>query len=277
MFSKFTYTPTNYLYNNVLNSHFQTGNEMYNCFQNQSQKVLSDFIYENGRIDGTALQEHWFNIKHADIFLSHSHKDINRVKAFAGWLFDTFGLTSFIDSCTWGYCDELLREIDDTYCYNKTSATYNYELRNYTTSHVHMMLSSALSQMIDKTECIIFFNTPNSIVLKDDITSVKSEVHELTLSPWIYHELSMSTMIRQTSPTRFAPILEHSSQHSNEVRDALEIQYDVSDYLKAMKTLNDYILSEWEREWERERKSNYNSKAFPLDFLYRTIKEKTSL
>ena len=46
------------------------------------------------------------------IFISHSHKDINKVIAFAGWLKTNFGLEAFIDSCSWGYCDELLKIID---------------------------------------------------------------------------------------------------------------------------------------------------------------------
>lgn len=84
------------------------------------------------------MKEEWLKTQKYDVFLSHSHKDIDKVKAFSGWLYDMFGLKCFIDSCAWGYCDDLLRKIDDKYCWNKTGETYNYERRNYSTAHVHM-------------------------------------------------------------------------------------------------------------------------------------------
>ena len=201
-----------------------------------------------------------------NVFLSHSHKDITKVAAFAGWLYDTFGLTSFIDSCSWGYCDDLLKEIDDEYCKNKSGDTYNYQLRNYTTSHVHMMLSSALSQMIDNTECIIFFDTPNSIVLKDELDNVKKKDKKATLSPWIYHELSMSTMIRTTLPKRRSVILEHSSEYSFDARSQLNIQYDVSEYLRNLTPLTEAVLMEWQ--------DSLNTLEVPLDTLYKILKAK---
>lgn len=266
MYSKFKYTPTHYFYNKELNPHLEKGKEIYNHFESQARKSLKDFIYQNGQIDGSALKEHWFKIEKADVFLSHSHKDITKVAAFAGWLYNTFGLTSFIDSCSWGYCDDLLKEIDDEYCKNKSGDTYNYQLRNYTTSHVHMMLSSALSQMIDNTECIIFFDTPNSIVLKDELDNVKKKDKKATLSPWIYHELSMSTMIRTTLPSRRSVILEHSSGYSFDARSQLNIQYDVSEYLRNMTPLTESLLLEW--------KDSLNTLEVPLDTLYKIIKEK---
>ena len=263
MFSKFVYTPSNYFYNHDLNPHLQSGNDMYHRFEVQAKDSLKNYIYKNGHIDGSALKKHWFSIGKADVFLSHSHNDINKVKAFAGWLYDTFGLTSFIDSCSWGYCDDLLQEIDDEYCKNKSGDTYNYKLRNYTTSHVHMMLSSALSQMIDNTECIIFFDTPNSIVLKDELANVKKGDKQATLSPWIYHELSMSSLIQTTLPVRKSLILEHADNHSFEARNQLNIQYDVTEYLRKMTPLTDSILQCWE--------ARFDKKEHPLDTLYKIM------
>lgn len=120
--------------------HVQKGRDIFEATSSKVQKDLKEFILNNGHIGGTALKEHWFPTINADIFLSHSHSDLEKVKGFAGWLFDTFGLTSFIDSCVWGCCDELLQEIDDKYCWQPKNKTYNYKKRNYTTSHVHMML-----------------------------------------------------------------------------------------------------------------------------------------
>ena len=55
---------------------------------------------------------------------------------------------------------------------------YDYNKRNYSTSHVHMMLSTALTMMMDEAECVIFLNTPNAL-------STKDIVHK-TESPWIF-------------------------------------------------------------------------------------------
>ena len=55
--------------------------------------------------------------------------------------------------------------------------------------HVHMMLSTALSMMIDKVECLFFLNTPNSILPSDSISK--------TYSPWIYYEIAATKYIQK--------------------------------------------------------------------------------
>lgn len=169
MYSKFNLLISDYFYNAELNKHLDRGKEIYEKHEGLSKKSLKSFIYDNGHIDGTAMKSNWFQIENVDVFISHSHQDITKVKAFAGWLYDEFHLTAFIDSCAWGYCDDLLKQIDNDNCKKKDGKTYDYELRNYTTSHVHMMLSTALTEMIDNTECVMFYNTPNAVSLVDDI------------------------------------------------------------------------------------------------------------
>lgn len=160
------------------------------------KKIVGDTLKEKFRdnkyIDGSKLQEEWFPKVECDVFLSHSHKDLEKAKQFAGWLKNKFNLEVFIDYNIWGSIYDLLRNIDDTYCYDKIKKTYSYEKRNLTTSHVHMMLLNALADMMDRTECLIFFETPNSINLKEMTHSPKS----LTESPWIYNELFLSKIIQ---------------------------------------------------------------------------------
>ena len=112
MYSKFNYSPTNWFYNSILNHYLEKGEEIFKKHEIEVQDCLSRYIREDGVINGSALKEHWFSVSKKDIFISHSHKDINKVKAFAGWIYETFGLEAFIDSCSWGYCDELLNKID---------------------------------------------------------------------------------------------------------------------------------------------------------------------
>lgn len=263
MYSKFNYSPTNSFYNSTLNRYVTIGNELFKRHEEEVQDCLSKYISEDGVINGSDLKEHWFSVSQKDIFISHSHKDLNKVKAFAGWIYETFGLEAFIDSCSWGYCDELLRKIDDKYCYNPKSRTYNYKLRNYTTSHVHMMLSTALTEMMDNTECVIFFNTPNSINMAEELGKV--EKREKTVSPWIYHELYMTTLLRRSEPIRKKVILEHSAQQRS---DEFSVAYDVTKLLKELKTLTDTDLLLWQSKWQK-RSVRVQEEA--LEVLYEIV------
>lgn len=251
MYSKFDFKLTNSFYNTELNKYLTLGEKEYDNFSAKIKPSLKNFIYDNGKIDGSSLKEHWFNIVDADIFISHSHQDINKVKAFAGWLKHNFNLTCFIDSCVWGYCDELLKQIDDAKCKNSNSSTYSYELRNYTTSHVHMMLSIALSEMIDNTECVVFFNTPESVSLSNDLESLKRNNHTLTLSPWIYHELAMTSMIRTRQLKRQITLLEHSDKRAlfAAEQNSIHISHDVDKYINEMIELTDEDLNKFKRTY----------------------------
>lgn len=266
MFSKFNYCPSISFYNSCINRYLSSGNEIYAEHQKEVQTCLSDYISEDGIINGTNLKEDWFSITKKDVFISHSHKDINKVKAFAGWLHDVFGIEAFIDSCSWGYCDELLNRIDKKYCYKTNTGTYDYNLRNYTTSHVHMMLSTALTEMMDSTESVIFFNTPSSINMSDELNAIKKK--EKTTSPWIYHELMMTTMLKPNPPKRNPIILEQFSLRHDKKASSLEIDYDVSKALKLMPQLTDDNLKLWNKQWI-DLSKEYGT--HPLDVLYGII------
>lgn len=266
MYSKFNCEVTGYFYNTIFNKHCDTGRRIYEQFQQQSRDCLKTFLLDNGHIDGTSLKNHWFSILDADVFISHSHQDIEKVKAFAGWLKDVFGLTAFIDSCVWGYCDDLLKLIDDKYCKHSDGKTYDYQQRNYSTSHVHTMLSSALLEMIDKTECLIFYNTPHSIWLETELKNVKD--NKKTLSPWIYNELFTANILQQRKPSRLPRLHESFEHHDSRFNDSTtpQIEYDVSASINNMIKLNDNLLNDWS--------SKYNNKEHPLDTLYKLISNK---
>ena len=129
---------------------------------------LREYICNRDLLDGSLMASDWFPEIEADIFLSHSHTDEKFVVSFAGWLYQLFGVRAFVDSMVWGYSNDLLKIIDDEYCL-KSSGSYSYDKRNYSTSHVHMMLSMALTKMIDKCESVFFINTPNSVSVSKGI------------------------------------------------------------------------------------------------------------
>ncbi|MBO1519723.1 hypothetical protein [Oceanisphaera pacifica] len=137
-----------------------------------------------------------------DIFLSHSFVDRKKALLLANKIQQTHGLTVFIDSEIWGAVYDLLKEVDDEYCFQKISGTYSYDKRNQSTAHVYMILSSALHEVIDRSEAFIFLESENSLV-----PSIKSTISEddqaKTYSPWIHSELLLSSMIERKKPKRY--------------------------------------------------------------------------
>lgn len=146
--------------------------------------------------DADSLQENWFPIvKGAHTFISHSHKDKDLATNLAIWLKYRFNIDAFIDSHIWGYALDLQKNIDEKHCKNEDGATYSYEKRNFSTSHVHLMLASSLTRMLDECECLIFLETSNSILDVDEHSDLTET--SITASPWIMHELSTSGMLRE--------------------------------------------------------------------------------
>lgn len=147
-------------------------------------------------IDGKKLSDIWFPSVQANVFISHSSKNVELAKGLAGFLRHKFHIESFIDSEVWDYAPDLLKAIDEDYCRNfdrsgNKLSTYNYTKRNQSTSHVYMMLNMALASMIDRCDVLIFLDTPESIVASDIIKDSR------TYSPWIYSELTISRLIEK--------------------------------------------------------------------------------
>ncbi|MDH4420632.1 hypothetical protein QEZ44_04020 [Bacillus cereus] len=244
----------------------EIGKQMFSDTKTKIEKELNAFLESDGSIDGTRLQNSWFPLIEADIFISHSHNDFEEAFKLAGFLKRTFGLTVFLDSCVWGSADALLKKIDDKYCLNPSGSTYCYEDRNYSTSHVHMMLSSAISSMIDRCECLLFLNTPNSI-------STKDVIDKKTNSPWIYSEIVMSQLIRKKDPKRMIKKAVFEYQESGmETKDQLSITYDLN--TRHLKALNFDDLIKWKNEYEKltfpyETANGYKINSIhALDVLY---------
>ncbi len=167
----------------------------------------------------------------------------------------------------WGYSNNLLKKLDNHFCKNTGTNTYDYDCRNRTTSHVHMMLSTALYKMIDKTECIIFLNTENSINLSEG-TSTDDIIKTKTYSPWIYSEILATELVRKKRLSEYRDKiirkeamewLEHSNQR------LYEISYDID--LNNLTVVNDEHLDRWEGMNKLSGKSGYT-----LDNLYRILK-----
>jgi hypothetical protein len=224
------------------------------------QSKLELFLLNDGSVDASSIQENWFPNIDVDVFLSHSHADEGRVIMLAGLLSKYFNLSSFIDSCVWGYSNNLLREIDNTYCRPVGSKYYSYEDRNYSTSHVHMMLSTALMMMIDNAECLMFIDTPNSMNVSDII--------ETTASPWIYSEIAMSRCIwkdKELHNRRQSVIMEKSMER---LFSSIDMRYKLNTLHLKNLTVNNIV--DWYKQYDSARNATRDY-VDPLDVLYNVL------
>lgn len=211
---------------------------------------------DDGSIDGSKVQEDWFGEVKCDIFISHSHKDEKLAISIAGWLNKEFGLRSFVDSTIWGYSNDLLKLINDKYNLidkDEKEITYKYNGANFAASHVHMMLCCALNNMIDKSECIFFINTANSMISLAD--------EDKTNSPWIYYEIVIANSIRKKCNRLFENVRSIEKREMYQCSN-LNIQYKID--LSTFKILNSELLMKW--LYDKSLDEN------PLDTLYKMTK-----
>jgi hypothetical protein len=238
------------------NKFYEIGDDVYKSKKVKIDDHLKKYRKSDGSLQGSKLSANWFPQIKADIFISHSHKDLKTALKLAGWLYEKQNIDCFIDSCIWGYADDLLMAIDNEYCYESETKSYDYQKRNFSTSHVHMMLSIALSRMIYNTECLFFLNTPQSIIPK---SVIKDSSTSETLSPWIFAEIEMTRLVEKRDvnthrQTTLKEITEESKQ--------LSIRHEVDlSHLKEI-TFKELVL------WGCKK---YRDKHEALDALYSTI------
>lgn len=151
---------------------------------------------ESGIIDGEKLQNFVFPTDNYDIFISHSHDDLEIAKQFAAWLKEKYDYSVFLDSFVWNSADGLLQEIDNLYC-KQRNGLYNYRKRNYSTAHIHTMLSMSIMEIIKNSSAGIFINSPHSINLRNLSNNNRAK----TLSPWIYQEIMFMRQFANKTPS----------------------------------------------------------------------------
>lgn len=214
----------------------------------------------NGVANGTQIAKDWFPEIEADIFISHSHADEKLAKGLAGWLFNSFNLKCFIDSCVWGYADDLLEQINEEYSdkkYEYGGCTYNHQKCNMASKHVNTMLTIALHKMIDKAEVTILLNTQNSISKYNEV------YNDATYSPWIYSEIICTEIVRKKCIFEYRDqnILENYYFEKSDTRtDGFTAAYGVS--LDHLEDLDFTILRKWKNLYDKKKI------VYPLDYLY---------
>jgi hypothetical protein len=239
---------------NELSDNFAVGYLDYSIHQNAIKEKLTTFSSQ-GIYNGAMLEDEWFPQFEADVFISHSHNDERLAISFAGWLQTHFGIKAFVDSAAWKNAYDLLKIVDNDFCRIPGTSNYDYQSRNRTTAHIHMMLNAALMKMMDSAECFFLINTPSAIFTEG--------VVEETYSPWLYSELSLSKLLRVKQPIR--PLLESRKLYSDggeiDIIKAKEIMTHKAD-TRHLKPLNVRSLSMW------RRMAGNQSATTALDYLY---------
>lgn len=185
------------------------------------KKMRTLVIPSDGIIKGDTLKDAYFpsglfDGSNYDVFISHSHNNEKEAHLLAAWLKKYKKLSCFVDSFAWGSADQLLKEIDDKYCYCKHRKTYDYKKRNFTTSHVHAILSMALLETILRSKFCVFIESSESVPLN-------SGLKKKTLSPWLYEEIKYMQLLQPQRKTKmFSEGLEKA------ISDC-KIAYDVTD------------------------------------------------
>lgn len=165
--------------------------------------ILKIALGQDGVLDGTELQKMNFPslLPNYHFFISYSHKDEEVALYLASYLKNKCGLNCFLDSTVWHSADGLLKQIDNKYCVNLDGQTYSYKKRNFSTSHVHAMLSMAMLEVIDRSDCCIVLDSDNSFNLEEGIK-------RYTYSPWLYEEISFMNNIQIKKPLWLNRLLE---------------------------------------------------------------------
>ncbi len=133
------------------------------------------------------LQEAFFSpfkpqLKNAQVFLSHSHADINKALEVKDYLEEYLDAECvFIDSLFWDYKDDVLNKLAE---YDDISGIEDV---------FTLILRESLECMIKKCPYFVFLQSKNSVSLNQDLLKI-------TYSAWIYEELKIAnTFIADTA------------------------------------------------------------------------------
>ena len=215
-------------------------------------KILKSSTYaqedhEKIKINADEIQKRIFpTYKDYDIFLSHSHKDLALVQKFAYYLTHKMRVRVFIDSEVWGYVDDLLKQVNDKYAL-KEKNLYDYIIANIDACNIYLMLSNAIHDVINETECLFFINTPNSINVDSNIELQNVE------SPWLYDELKTTSMIKRRIPDSIQGYLDglaaYRKRHKN-YTDSIEPKWirNVHKEIDGLTILPNEILLKWQNK-----------------------------
>ncbi|MCQ2892474.1 TIR domain protein [Helicobacter pylori] len=159
------------------------------------------------------LQEAFFSpfkpqLKNAQVFLSHSHADINKALEVKDYLEEYLDAECvFIDSLFWDYKDDVLNKLAE---YDDISGIEDV---------FTLILRESLECMIKKCPYFVFLQSKNSVSLNQDLLKI-------TYSAWIYEELKIANTLIADTTIKESHI------------KAMCISYDITNLLRRFKPIS---------------------------------------
>ncbi|GAA9706180.1 toll/interleukin-1 receptor domain-containing protein [Helicobacter pylori] len=159
------------------------------------------------------LQEAFFSpfkpqLKNAQVFLSHSHADINKALEVKDYLEEYLDAECvFIDSLFWDYKDDVLNKLAE---YDDISGIEDI---------FTLILRESLECMIKKCPYFVFLQSKNSVSLNQDLLKI-------TYSAWIYEELKIANTLIADTTIKESHI------------KAMRISYDITNLLRRFKPIS---------------------------------------
>ncbi|PUD61504.1 TIR domain protein [Helicobacter pylori] len=186
---------------------------------NEAAKKIYELIknapYSNDNIvlKRNEIKEAFFSpfkpqLKNAQVFLSHSHADINKALEVKDYLEEYLDAECvFIDSLFWDYKDDVLNKLAE---YDDISGIEDV---------FTLILRESLECMIKKCPYFVFLQSKNSVSLNQDLLKI-------TYSAWIYEELKIANTLIADTTIKESHI------------KAMRISYDITNLLGRFKPIS---------------------------------------
>lgn len=157
------------------------------------------------------LQEAFFSpfkpqLKNAQVFLSHSHADINKALEVKNYLENQIKRKVFIDSLFWDYKDDVLNKLA------------KYDDISRIEDAFTLILRESLEYMIKKCPYFVFLQSKNSVS--------NQGLSQITYSAWIYEELRIANTFIADTTIKESHI------------KAMRISYDITNLLGRFKPIS---------------------------------------
>ncbi len=175
-----------------------------------------DIILNHNEIKEAFFSPFKPQLKNAQVFLSHSHADINKALEVKNYLENQIKRKVFIDLLFWDYKDNVLNELAKYDDISKIKDAFT------------LILRESLQDMIEKCPYFVFLQSKNSV--SNQGLSRNQDLLKITYSAWIYEELKIAHSISESRPI---PMME-----------SMQVFHDISPFLKSFKTITLKKLSQ---------------------------------
>ncbi|MCQ2807313.1 toll/interleukin-1 receptor domain-containing protein [Helicobacter pylori] len=166
-----------------------------------------DIILNHNEIKEAFFSPFKPQLKNAQVFLSHSHADINKALEVKNYLENQIKRKVFIDSLFWDYKDDVLNKLAE---YDDISGIEDA---------FTLILRESLECMIKKCPYFVFLQSKNSVSLNQDLLKI-------TYSAWIYEELKIANTLIADTTIKESHI------------KAMRISYDITNLLGRFKPIS---------------------------------------